>query len=219
MAENMDAAERLEAPWRALAASLVAGLAHDLNGRLGTLIGLSHLARGSGSVDTDLLELLDEQVRRLRDAVHLLRGIPFVDGSPPVAVRLADALGFAVRLYRSRGGADPAAVHLAGTDPAAVLVREAPFLEGILLLLSLAERSGARLAVVEVTYGNDAGEAWVRIRRGPATSASSVDALSPVVLRDPVRMLEAAGARLGRAGARLVAPAGDVYEVRLDSVS
>jgi hypothetical protein len=198
-------------------ASLIGGIAHEVAGRVGTLAGLSHLARTPGGLEEPLLAVLDDQIARLGEAVQLLRSLPLELDAPPEAQRLADTVAGTVRLYRLRGGPDPSSVQVIATgESPVVVVQPAHFTEGLLLLLAAVEvRAGGRTPSLHVTLGETAGtngEAWIRVaaRTGEAGG-------EPAIGVDAGALLEAAEHRLLVGGARSVGRATGTagYEVRL----
>jgi signal transduction histidine kinase len=197
-----------EAARRALAASLVSGLAHDLNGRLGALLGIAHLARSASPLDEDLLTVLDDQIRRLCESVGLLRTVPLAEARhAPRPMSLADAVTGAVRLYRCRSGPDLATLQVAaekeGESPV-VRIAPAAFTEAMLLAVAAAEQgAGGRTCRVRVTYGTEPGGGGrIRIERlgeGPEPGDAVLEGLTESeVLEAAEERIEDAGGRLAR---------------------
>ncbi len=204
-----------DAARRALTASLVAGIAHDLNGRLGALLGVSHLARASAALDDDLVEVLDEQIGRLREAVGLLRSVPLSDGSGEAkALSLADIVNSTVRLYRCRGGPDLASIQvIAEGDPPIVTAVPPALIEALLLGLAATERGRAgRSCAVRITYGAVDGGSRVRLERDGPEPADEEAILGEA---DEAAVLAAAATRAEVAGARLFRADAGVVEVTL----
>lgn len=188
---------------RELSASLVSGIAHDLNGRLGALLGVAHLARTSGPLDEQLLEVLDDQIRRLRESVILLRSVPLADSrGAPREMPLAEAIAQVVRLYRCRSGHRLATLHVSA-EGGETMVRPwgATLTEGLLLLLAAAERGhDADNCHVRVTYGANGNGAHVRVERcgDPPTGGEGLP--GGITEKD---ILDAAAERIELAGGHL----------------
>lgn len=182
---------------RELAASLVAGIAHDLNGRLAALLGVAHLARSSAPMDDELLSVLDDQIRRLRESVLLLRSVPISD--PRAAVRevpLAEAVSAAVRLYRCRSGPELATVHIAqvGEAPAVQVVPPA-FTEALLLALAALERPNGRRRVLRIEFGEADRAPFVRIACPEHPDGCDIE---EAAMQAAAQRMEVAGGRLCR---------------------
>lgn len=210
MSDGSDAARR------ALSASLVSGIAHDLNGRLGALLGVAHLARTSSPMDEELLGVLDDQIRRLRESVILLRSVPLADSRlEPREVPLSEAIAQAVRLYRCRSGPRLATLHVAPEEGGdAVLQRwGAPLTEALLLVLAAAERGHRETPCrVEITYGANGSGARIRVERCGEPAPGDVE-LPGGVTEDEI--LAAAAERLALSGGRLEVE-GDVFLLDLE---
>jgi signal transduction histidine kinase len=188
-----------EQGWRGVAGLLVAGIGHDLNGRLTALMGIAHVARHTGA-DPELLDVLDDQVKRLEQSIRALRAWPVGGPGNPELTRIKDVLPPMLELYECRGGGDDVALTVEEGPSNAIRIRIRPFMEALLLLLAAAEHaSDGRHRPLDVRYGSEGGEAWLAIRAkaGNATSAS-VDSLAVAEART---LLESAGARLARADA------------------
>jgi signal transduction histidine kinase len=196
---------------RALTDVLIAGLTHDLNGRLGALIGVAHLARSASAVEDDLLDVMDEQIRRLRESVSLLRTIPITasQGEPPV-VTLSELVNGAIRLYRARGGPVLASIQVVEGDAGVITARE-PLVETLLLLFAIAERGPAGSTFpVRVTFGAGADGTHVRIERcgpGPADDERGLGGVAGSAF------LAAAMSRIAEAGGRIDRVGPGVFEV------
>lgn len=211
--------ESSETARRALAASLVSGIAHDLNGRLGALMGVAHLARTSSCMETELLELLQEQIGKLRESIGQLRSLPLGDRRTEQRLMpLSEAVTAATSLFRCRSGPDPASFQVdANGESPLVQIVPAAFTEALLLVLSAAERGPAgRTCPVRVTHGRENGCARVRVeRRGGAPDAHCVE---PGEMSEE-SLLESAAERAGAAGGTFTPCAAGVYEIRFAPAS
>lgn len=189
---------------RALAASLVSGIAHDLNGRLGALLGVAHLARTASPMDEELLGVLDDQIRRLRESVILLRSVPLADSRmEPREMPLAEAVGNVVRLYRCRSGPRLATLHVAPESEAHSIVQPwgAALTEALLLVLAAAERGhGETPFRVNITYGRNGTGARIRVEGHGEAPADAVELPGGV---SEAEVVQAAAERLSQAGGRL----------------
>lgn len=197
---------------RALTDVLIAGLTHDLNGRLGALIGVAHLARTASAVEGDLLDVMDEQIRRLRESVSLLRTIPITAAQrePPV-VTLSELVNGAIRLYRARGGPVLASIQVVAEGDGGVITARESLVETLLLLFAIAERGPAGSTFpVRVTFGFGGDGARVRIERcgpGPADDESGLGGVAGSAF------LAAAMSRVAEAGGRIERVGPGVFEV------
>lgn len=195
---------------RALAGSLVAGIAHDLNGRLGALLGVAHLAR-SAPLDEELLSVLDDQIRRLRESVVLLRSVPLADSrTEPREVPLSEAVANVVRLYSCRSGPELAVLTVEPDEGGAAALQKwgAALSEALLLVIAAAEQGrNGDACRVRVSYGVNGGSAQVRVQRcdDAARPASMPGGASQATV------LETAAARLEAAGGRLEREEEDVF--------
>lgn len=183
---------------RELAASLVAGIAHDLNGRLAALLGVAHLARSTTPMDDELLSVLDDQIRRLREAVLLLRSVPISD--PRAAVRatpLSEAVSGAVRLYRCRSGPALASLQIEQCGDAPVVHVVPPALtEALLLAMAAVERpNGEPPPRLRIEFGADADNAFVRVGCPDRREGCQVD---DVAMEAAAQRMEIAGGRICR---------------------
>jgi signal transduction histidine kinase len=178
---------------------LVAGIGHDLNGRLTALMGIAHVARHTGG-DPELLDVLDDQVKRLEQSIRALRSWPVGGPGNPELTRIKDVLPPVLDLYGCRGGGDDVALDFEEGPSNAIRIRIRPFMEAILLLLASAEhRAEGRHRPLQVRYGSDGGDAWLTIRAKDVESAAAgVESRS---LAEARTLLETAGARLARAEA------------------
>ena len=189
-----------EQGWRGVAGLLVAGIGHDLNGRLTALMGIAHVARHTGA-DPELLDVLDDQVKRLEQSIRALRSWPVGAPGNPELTRIKDVLPPMLELYECRGGGDDVALEVEEGPSNAIRIRIRPFMEAILLLLAAAEHdTNGGHRPLEVRYGSDDGEAWLAIRakNGGKAADGVVDSRT---VEEAKELLESAGARLARADA------------------
>jgi hypothetical protein len=197
--------------WRNLVGALVAGIGHDLNGHITALKGIAHVARTGPGLDAEMLDLLDEQVARLEEAIRLLRGLPLVRDDRVELTSLKDVIEGVTRLWSRRSGAMQARVRVVtdGHSPV-VLIRRRALAAGLLLLLDAAESSGGSAGGVELRFGEDGeGGGWVRIE---STGAATQEGDSHEdVEAEAAQWIEHAGAHLEVTGAQ-----GSVrFEVRI----
>lgn len=211
MSDGSDAARR------ALSASLVSGIAHDLNGRLGALLGVAHLARTTSPMDEELLGVLDDQIRRLRESVILLRSVPLADSrAEPREVPLSEAIASAVRLYRCRSGPRLATLHVTAEEGGESAIQRwgAALTEAFLLVLSAAERGHADTPCrVEIRYGTNGAGAHIRVERCGEPQPDSVELPGGVTERE---IVDAAASRLESVGGTLTVGR-DVFVLELPS--
>lgn len=185
-----------EEGWRGVVGLLISGIGHDLNGRLTALLGIAHVARHAGA-DSDLLEVLDDQVRRLEHSIRALRGWPVGGPSNPELTRLKDLMPPLLELYDCRGGGDDPRVQVEEGPSNAIRIRTRPLMEAILLLLAAAEHAdGGRHRPLVVGYGSDGGDAWLRIEALDGTGGANVGNRSVEEARG---LVEKAGGRLSAA--------------------
>lgn len=151
--------------WRGLLGSLIRGIGHDLNGRLTALMGVAHLARSAGSLDPELLAVLDDQVARLNESVGMLRSLPFDTSGDAQLTRIVDIVPPVIELYRCRAGTDFATLTMGGDSAAPPLEVSIERLTGaLLLLLAAAEKGpGGRSPSLGVRFGRDGSDVWVRV--------------------------------------------------------
>ena len=188
-----------EQGWRGVAGLLVAGIGHDLNGRLTALMGIAHVARHTGGGDPELLDVLDDQVKRLEQSIRALRSWPVGSPGNPELTRIKDVLPPMLDLYACRGGGDDVALNVEEGPSNAIRIRIRPFMEAVLLLLAAAEHdANGRHRPLQVRYGSDAGEAWLTIR---AQGGGADEAVSSRAIEEAKVLLETAGARLSQAEA------------------
>jgi hypothetical protein len=181
--------------WRSVVGLLIAGLGHDLNGRLTALMGIAHVARHTGA-DRELLDVLDDQVRRLELTIRALRGWPVGAPGKPELTRIKDLIPPIVELYECRGGGDDPVLKVLEGPSNAIRIRMRPFMEAVLLLLAAAEHGeGGTHRPLLVHYGSDQGEAWLAIEGeadGDAdTSNRSIDEARELVEKAGGRLAEA----------------------------
>jgi signal transduction histidine kinase len=159
---------------RDVAHSVVAGIAHDLSGRLTALLGIAQIVKAGMPLDDELIAVLDDQARRIEFAIRQLRLIPFLDRMPPLVSSLRDVVSDSVVLYEARSGGEPVRIEVIdGGDAAVRGTFDRPLREALLLLLLAAEQPhghAARAAPVTVEHGTNDGIAFVRIH-----SASDTD--------------------------------------------
>jgi hypothetical protein len=206
-----------EAVRRELSASLVNGIAHDLNGRLGALMGVAHLARASAAMETDLLDLLQEQIHKLRESIGQLRALPLGDRrTEQRLVPLSEAVGAALTLFRCRSGPDPVSFQAdSWGESALVHMVQSAFTEALLLTLTAAERGpNGRMCAVRITQGRENGCAHVRVermeRQGRAAAAACI---APDDLTEEA-LIDSAAECARAAGATLTPRAAGAYEIR-----
>jgi signal transduction histidine kinase len=151
--------------WRGLLGSLIRGIGHDLNGRLTALMGVAHLARSAGSLDPELLSVLDDQIGRLNESVAMLRSVPFDTSGDAQLTRIVDIVPPVTELYRCRAGADFATLTIGGDSGAPPLEVSIDRLSGaLLLLLAAAERGpGGHARSLGVRFGHEGSNVWVRV--------------------------------------------------------
>jgi hypothetical protein len=198
---EVDATER---EWRGVMGALVAGIGHDLNGHVTALKGVAHMARGATRADREMLELLEDQVARMEEAVRLLRTVPLRADESVELASLKDVAEGAVRLWRRRSGMCMALVELEAVgEPPVVLIRRRTLTAGLLLLIAGAEGTGDAPVPVVVRFGEEVGCAWIRIEAaGGAVSNGNGNGNGSRPLPVEARgLLEAAGATMS-AGTR-----------------
>jgi signal transduction histidine kinase len=203
-----------EEGWRGVVGLLISGIGHDLNGRLTALLGVAHVARHAAGADRDLLEVLDDQVRRLEQTIRALRGWPVGGSSSLELTRLKDLMPPLLELYDCRGGGGDPNVRVEEGPSNAIRLRSRPFMEAVLLLLAAAEHGdGGRHRPLVVGYGSDEGDAWLRIEARDGAGSASVSN----------RSVEEARGLVERAGGRLSVAepleTGLRFEVRLPEAS
>jgi signal transduction histidine kinase len=199
--------------WRGVVGLLIAGIGHDLNGRLTALLGIAHVARHAGA-DRDLLEVLDDQVRRLEQSIRALRGWPVGGSANPELTRLKDLMPPVLELYECRGGGDDPKLAIEEGPSNAIRIRTRPFMEAVLLLLAAAEHSdGGRHRPVVIGYGSEDGDAWLRIEARDGSGSGDVGSRS---VEEARALVEQAGGRLSAAERR---EEGLRFEVRVPEAS
>jgi len=187
-----------EQGWRGVAGLLVAGIGHDLNGRLTALMGIAHVARHTGA-DPELLDVLDDQVKRLEQSIRALRSWPVPTPGKAELTRIKDVLPPMLELYECRGGGDDVVLKVEEGPSNAIRIRIRPFMEAILMLLAAAEHDASgNHRSLEVRYGSDGGEAWLSIRGQGGSADGTVNSRT---IEEARALLQDAGARLARADA------------------
>lgn len=174
-------AERNDEAWRVVLHSLVAGIAHDLNGRLTALGGVAHMARTAG-LDVKLMSILDEEVQRLASSTLLLRALPLSPHGDPTPIQLGDVLPEIGQLYAHRSGPRRPVVRIEGDGSISTRAEPGALAEATLLLLAAAEAAsanGVSALVIQIAAGEE--RARVEIEgiprdRGGQAGATSIDA-------------------------------------------
>ncbi|MDH5590330.1 MAG: hypothetical protein OEZ65_01390 [Gemmatimonadota bacterium] len=103
-AETEIASLLAQAGWLAAADQIVSGVSHDLNGRIGSLMGLLDLLSHGDGDDLPVMSFLEEEVHRLEGSVELLRMIrgPLTADPEPLP---AEAVGERIlKLHERRRG-------------------------------------------------------------------------------------------------------------------
>jgi hypothetical protein len=166
--------------WRT-AGSILAGISHELNGRITALLGIVHVARSRNRLDGQLLDDLEAQVEKLKRCALLLRHLPWFAPREPQLVKLDDILRDAIQLHDmgARGRVSLVASGPGSRRPVRLAV--APFTEALLALLAETERICAGPITVAIRDA-DAGAAVVIEGRIPAGQAyrpeSDLDAVT-----------------------------------------
>jgi C4-dicarboxylate-specific signal transduction histidine kinase len=215
----------VDAVRRGVLESLIAGITHDLNGRLTALSGVAYMARSGSRLDDELLEILENQVARLDESIRLLRALPLGAGKEAEPVRLRDVVGEATRLYGARSGPEPPQVDVNG-DPATIVEAPVPVLTEILLLLLAAAEppSATRAGKLAVRYGTTGADAFIVVTAAGVNDAASTAAEGGGWrAADPAKAMDAAAALLPRVGGRIErhspAPGTPEVEIRLPAAS
>lgn len=200
-----------EQGWRGVVGLLVSGIGHDLNGRLTALMGIAHVARHAG-LDSELLDVLDDQVQRLETSIRALRNMPVGGPGKPELTRIKDLLQPVVELYGCRGGGDEVALEVEEAGPSnAIRMRVRPFIEAVLLMLAAAEHDhGGKHRKLRVQYGSKHGEAYLLVEAG--TGASGPRMATNATVEEARQLLELAGGRLERSE---LTESGALLEVRI----
>lgn len=100
--------------WQRFAASILSGLGHDLSGRVTALLGIAHVIRAAGgSLEAELLDDLDAELVKLKQAVVLLRRLASDGAREPRPDRMREVIRDVAQLYRLAGGSP---VLVAGAD-------------------------------------------------------------------------------------------------------
>lgn len=197
--------------WRQVADALIAGIRHELNGRLSSLSSVVQIARMRETGGAELLERLEAELTPLSDATRLLHAFPAYRRSAPGPVSVASLLEEVVvvaRKHRSLESVEYPTSVSAALEP--VRGETGSLRRSLLVLLSLAARSavrhGGRAVTVEAEATGDGVRITLAAEAGEAPSApDTADLASPPpagatgeALREA---LAASGGRLERAGA------------------
>jgi hypothetical protein len=208
--------------WRTLADSLIAGITHDLNGRLTAMAGVAHLTRTLPHVPTELADILDDQATRLAESVRMLRALPMAPPGEAELLRVSDVLAEVAVLYRVRSGPEPPTLDVSGDH--GVVVRAAPgaLAEAVLLLMAATEpRTATRGGRLILRHAVEEGTAYVRIEAATAAATSTPPSPGSGRWPDPAAAAEEASVIAERFGGRVLrsgAAEPTTYEIQLPAV-
>lgn len=141
--------------WRAAADSILGGIRHDLNGRIGVVSGIAQLARVDGALDEELSETLVGEVARLEHLSALI-GLIAGDREPREAlIRVSDLVNDAVELTRRHRGLTRAMIETVTEEDGVVLVHRSRLVKALVVLLVAAAGSGAARVRTAAGDGGD----------------------------------------------------------------
>ena len=150
--------------WRAVSDALIAGLCHELNGRVSALGGIVHIGRLDGELDESLIQMLHAELASLEDLSRFLRMLPDDGAAGPEPVDLEERLPLVAALFSRHNRLGHLPLRLAaqaGTRP--VLVRWACFCKALLVLLEVVARRAAA-GGGRVVLGCEPGEKGALVR-------------------------------------------------------
>ncbi len=192
--------------WGEVTDALLAGLTHDLNGRVAALQGLLHVV-ATGEPGEQVIALLQQEGERLEQTVALLRRYPRGARRSPEAFDLREVAEDALALHARREDLEEGAVRYA--RPSAIAVRADRIAATRALLVLLARASVPALGgrgEVALELGED-GEARMAVRAAELPAAEGDDAY-----------LQVAAAFTARAGGVLRLSAG-LWEILLPALA
>jgi hypothetical protein len=128
------------ADWQALAASIMSGLGHDLNGRVTALLGIAHFARSGEAIDPGLLADLEHEVNRLRRTAILFRRVPWFTSGEPRLDRVLDVVRDVAQLFYLASGSEVVVAPENGGGPF-VWIATPTLARALLFLLSASGRA------------------------------------------------------------------------------
>jgi hypothetical protein len=151
-------------PWRRVVERIVAGVSHDLNGRVTAFEGLLHLAELQPPSPDWLERYLRGEVDKLQASAQLLRQLPRSSrGGGAEALQLADLLDVAVRMCSCAMDTDAERLHLEVRQRPVVRAEHDALLEALILAIAahaLADHTGG----VQVGLEQRGEQAIVEIR-------------------------------------------------------
>lgn len=153
--EREEAAIEATPEWRAAADSILGGIRHDLNGRIGVVSGIAQLAQLDGTLDAELCGTLAGEVARLERISELI-GLVAGEREPLEAlVRASDLVRDAVDLVRRHRTLGQVPIEVVYEDDGFVLVQRSRAVKAIVVLLAAVAGSGAARVRIARGDGND----------------------------------------------------------------
>ena len=170
------------AAWRHAAEAILAGIRHDLNGRIGTVSGLVQLARLDGALDDESGDMLESELARMEHLSGLIETAFLDRDRGPEPIVLSELLRSALELLRLHRGLESASIDLDIDDDVAVTAPRTPFLRTLVVLLAGAARNRPR-ASISVHVRRDDDHAVLRIAPigNGATAATEGTSLEDVI--------------------------------------
>jgi|SRR5690606_13149886 len=127
--------------WAEACDAILAGICHELNGRVGAVGGLVQLARLSQSLDDETGDLLESEVERLTTLVRLLEQLRSERGKPPEPLHVPELASLAASLLRRHRGLEDVTVEIESRGASAVVAPRGALLEALVVLLAAAGRA------------------------------------------------------------------------------
>lgn len=181
---------------------LSAGVAHEINGPLGIILGYAQVIRRDGA-DDEALSAIEDEARQCQRIVQALLDMSRTDAPVRERVALAELVRDGAERLRASGLVDSRAVNIVAPDEAHVRGDEAKLRQVVLNILRNALEATAPGGAVDVVAGSDGGLVTLTILDRGAGLAAEVEQR----LFEPFFTTKARGTGLGLAIARAIVEA------------
>ncbi len=157
------------AVWRHTAYGILAGLRHDLNGRIGTVSGLVQLARLDGALDDETGSILDGEIARMARLSQLMGALlpdRREDAEPIQSSELVRTAAELIRVHQDLVGVE---CDLVVSEDVPIIGVRTSLLRALVVLFAVVARCSSRL---RLELGRDDTYAVLQIGAQPASDGT-----------------------------------------------
>ncbi|HEY8484269.1 MAG TPA: hypothetical protein VIL13_06650 [Longimicrobiales bacterium] len=202
--------------WRSLSDGVVAGICHDLTGRLTALSGIVYLGRLEGRIDGEIAKQIEAELDRLELSIRLLRLLR-EGGGRLEPIQPLELVGTVLRLFQRHRdlGHLEVEVRSDGADLPPVMARWAELCKAVLVVVVGAAREARAAGATRLALE-------VRGEGGVVVLALEVPAAPGVTAKEAAESVDAVRGEIAKLGGAVEVGVGDGggrrFEIRLPAI-